>query len=268
MTLTQDLKGIGRHILITGGSSGIGAELARQYAEPGVAITLWGRNRRRLSQIADEVRAKGSLVFTRQIDLADSGKAIEAFAEADDELPVDVAILAAGLSHLRSAGKLIESAESALAMAQVNFTTPVVMACEAAERMGRRRKGAIAFIGSVASFHDLPQASVYSGTKAGIGRFSTALAAAMSPHNVSVTLIIPGFIDTPMSQRLKGVGRPFMLTVEKASAKIKRAIEERKLTLMFPWPFHVARILDAHFPRPLVHKFLRIFHVMQRPEKK
>ncbi|KMQ89072.1 glucokinase [Lasius niger] len=147
------------------GSSGIGAELARQYAGPGIAVTLWGRNRRRLSQIAAEIQAKGATVFTRQIDLEDSAEAIKAFAETDDELPVDVAILAAGLSHLRSAGKLIESAESALAMAQVNFTTPVVMACEAAERMGRRRRGSIAFIGSVASFHDLPQASVYSGTK-------------------------------------------------------------------------------------------------------
>ncbi|QCE32289.1 SDR family NAD(P)-dependent oxidoreductase [Acetobacteraceae bacterium] len=266
--MTQDLTGISRHILITGGSSGIGAELARQYAEPGVAVTLWGRNRRRLSQIAAEIQAKGATVFTRQIDLEDSAEAIRAFAEADDELPVDIAILAAGLSHLRSAGKLIESAESALAMSQVNFTTPVVMACEAAERMGRRRKGSIAFIGSVASFHDLPQASVYSGTKAGIGRFSTALAAAMSPHNVSVTLIIPGFIDTPMSQRLKGVGRPFMLTVEKASQKIKAAIDNRKITVIFPWPFHVARFLEAIAPRPLVHKVLRIFHVMQRPEKK
>ncbi|QDH14149.1 SDR family NAD(P)-dependent oxidoreductase [Formicincola oecophyllae] len=263
-TTSPSGKDVRHHILITGGSSGIGAALAELYARPGVAITLWGRNQERLQKTAEACRAKGALAEGVVVDLTNPEAAVEAFIRADSERPVDVLINSAGLADIRPEGALTEPAEQAIAMSQVNFTTPVALGCEAGERMARRGYGRIAFLGSVASFHDLPLATVYAGSKAGLGRFSTALHAALHPHNVAVTLIAPGFIDTPMSQRLEG-DQPLLVPVPVAARKIKRAIDQGRATLVFPWAFQLTRFVEAILPRPFVHFVLRKLDVMQHP---
>lgn len=253
------------HILITGASSGIGAALAAYYARPGVLLTLWGRNEERLENTASIARKKGAAVETLCIDLTQADKALAALIKADDECPVDILILSAGMADIRPHNALAESAETALRMSMVNFATPVAMATEMANRMAERRRGRIALMGSVASFHDLPLATVYSGSKAGIGRFSTALRAAMDPYNVRVCLIAPGFIDTPMSQRLDGE-QAFLVPVDKAARKIARSINAGRAVLVFPWVFQLTRLLEMLLPRPIAHRILRRLDVMQHPE--
>lgn len=252
------------HILITGASSGIGAALAEFYARPNIHLTLWGRSEARLEKTAETVRAKGATVATFSIDITNAESAIEALRKADDEAPVDMLILSAGMADIRPQNALAEATDTVLKMSMVNFATPVAMATEMAGRMAERKSGHIALMGSVASFHDLPLATVYSGSKAGIGRFSTALRAAMTPHNVKVTLIVPGFIDTPMSQRLEGE-QAFLVPVDKAARKIARAINSGRGVLVFPWVFQLTRLLEAVLPRALAHKILRRLEIMQHP---
>ncbi|WP_077395522.1 SDR family NAD(P)-dependent oxidoreductase [Bombella intestini] len=253
------------HILITGASSGIGAALAEYYARPGVHLTLWGRSKERLEKTAFVARTKGASVDTLSIDLTKADEALKALASADDALSIDILILSAGMADIRPHNALAESAETALKMSMVNFATPVAMATEMANRMAARRHGRIALMGSVASFHDLPLATVYSGSKAGIGRFSTALQAAMTPYNVRVCLIAPGFVDTPMSQRLDG-DQAFLVPVDKAARKIARCINQGKGVLVFPWVFQLTRLLEMVLPRPIAHRILRRLDVMQHPE--
>ncbi|MCX5614144.1 SDR family NAD(P)-dependent oxidoreductase [Bombella saccharophila] len=253
------------HILITGASSGIGAALAAYYARSGVCLTLWGRNEERLENTASIARAKGANVETLCIDLTEADAALAALIAADDKRPIDILILSAGMADIRPHNALAESAETALKMSMVNFATPVAMATEMANRMAQRRHGRIALMGSVASFHDLPLATVYSGSKAGIGRFSTALRAAMDPYNVRICLIAPGFIDTPMSQRLDGE-QAFLVPVDKAARKIARSINAGKAVLVFPWVFQLTRLLEMLLPRPIAHRILRRLDVMQHPE--
>lgn len=253
-----------RHILITGASSGIGAALACYYARPHTRLSLWGRNEERLEETARKVREKGAEAEILSIDLGKTKEAIAALRKADDACPVDILVLSAGMADIRPEGAFVESAELALQMSMVNFATPVALGAEMAGRMAGRKHGRIAFLGSVASFHDLPLAPVYSGSKAGIGRFSTALRAAMTPHNVRVCLIAPGFVDTPMSRRLEG-DQPFLVPVDKAARKIARAINEGKGSLVFPWIFQLTRALEIIVPRPLAHRILRALDVMQHP---
>lgn len=254
----------GRHILITGASSGIGAALAEYYARTGVHLSLWARNKERLEKTASIARSKGATVDTVSIDLSDPQKAIEMFAQVDEQCPVDILILSAGMADIRPEGALAESADTAAKMSLVNFATPVALATEAANRMAQRKRGRIGLLGSVASFHDLPLATVYSGSKAGLSRFSTALRAAMAPYNVKVTLISPGFIDTPMSQRLEG-DQAFLVPVDKAARKIARAVTSGKAVLVFPWVFQLTRLLEAILPRPIAHRILRGLDIMQHP---
>lgn len=252
------------HILITGGSSGIGAALAVHYARPGIYITLWGRNEQRLDEVAAKVRMKGAEVSTLSLDISNAEQALHAYEEADCENPIDVLILSAGMSDIRPGGQKTESPETALKMSMVNFATPVTLATRAAALMAERGGGRIGIMGSVASFHDLPLATVYSGSKAGIGRFSTALRAAMEPYNVKVTLIAPGFIDTPMSRKLEG-DQPFLVPVDVAARKIARAINRGQATLVFPWVFELTRLLEMILPRAIAHNILRKLDIMQHP---
>lgn len=253
-----------RHILITGASSGLGAALADYYARPHIKLTLWARNEKRLNEVAESARKKGSEVETLILDLDKAEQAVIEVSKADDSFPIDILILCAGISDIRPEGALAEPADVALKMSMINFATPVAMGSEIAQRMAERKRGRIAFFGSVASFHDLPLATVYSGSKAGIGRFSTALRATMQPHNVKICLIAPGFIDTPMSQRLEG-DQPFLVPVDKAARKIARAINEGKACLVFPWVFQITRALEVLLPQPLAHRILHALDVMQHP---
>lgn len=249
-------------ILITGASSGIGEALALHYARAGTHLILWGRNQDRLGKVAALVAKHGATTDTLALDLCDTQAALEALRKADNQTPIDILVLAAGLGDIRPEGEPTELPEQVRTISLVNFTTPVTLATEMARRMIPRGGGNIALIGSVAAFHDLPIATAYSGSKAGLARFSTALHAAMTPHKVHVTLISPGYVDTPMSQRLQGA-RPFLVPSRKAARLIARAIGQGRAHLMFPWPFALARLLEILVPRPIAHRLLRSADVRQ-----
>ncbi|GBR42597.1 SDR family NAD(P)-dependent oxidoreductase [Gluconobacter roseus] len=254
------------HVLITGGSSGIGAALALQYARPGTHLTLWGRNPERLTEVAAQVVRKGATADTLSLDLCQTDDALAELRKTDDARQIDILILGAGLGDIRPEGALTEKAEEVRNISLVNFTTPATLATEMASRMAARKGGRIALVGSVAAFHDLPIATAYSGSKAGLARFSTALHAAMTPHHVSVTLISPGYVDTPMSQRLEGA-RPFLVSSRRAAQMIARAIGQGRAHLLFPWPFAIARFVEMIVPRAIVHRLLRTAEVRQRPAR-
>nr|WP_294916849.1 SDR family NAD(P)-dependent oxidoreductase [uncultured Neokomagataea sp.] len=250
--------------LITGASSGIGEALALQYARPGTHIILWGRSQSRLAKVAHKAAQRGATTECHSLDLTETNAAIELLRTNDIQTPITRLILAAGLGDIRQENALTEEPSLVRELCLVNFTTPATLATEMANRMAKRGGGEIALLGSVAAFHDLPMSTAYSGSKAGLARFSTALHAAMAPHHVSVTLVSPGYVDTPMSQRLSG-NLPFLVTPQKAAQKIKRAIMRKKAHLIFPWPFAVFAFLESHLPRPIVHRLLRLSTVKQTP---
>ena len=252
------------HILITGASSGIGAALARHYAAPGRRLLLWGRDPARLDAVAADCRSRGAETRTRSLDLADPAAARAALAEDDAAFGTDLAILAAGLGDIRPDGALTERPDLVAELGLVNFTTPAVMATALAGAMIARGGGRIALLGSVAAFHDLPYAPAYAGSKAGLARFAAALRLGVRGRGVSVTLISPGFIDTPMSRRLD-CAKPFLLDVDVAAARIARAIERGRAHLILPWPFAVLRAAQALLPGPLARAFLTRTRVTQAP---
>lgn len=76
MKVVANGKHTARSVLLTGATGGIGMELAKRYARPGRTLILWGRNPERLTEIATTCCARGSAVFTRQIDLCDGEAAL------------------------------------------------------------------------------------------------------------------------------------------------------------------------------------------------
>jgi short-subunit dehydrogenase len=243
------------NILISGASSGIGAALARRYAAPGIRLMLWGRDGARLAAVAEDCRARGADAATSCFDLTDLAALGCALAAAGD---IDIAIFNAGLGGSLPHDAIAQDGALAARMATVNFTAPVMGANIVADGMGRRGGGRIVLIGSVAALFPLPMAPTYSGSKAGLKMFAAALDARLRRRGVTVTLVSPGFVDTPMSQGLKEP-RPFLIDAESAAAIIAKKVARGAHHVVLPWQFAVIAAVAKLFPQALVRTVLSRF---------
>jgi len=242
---------MGKTILITGASSGIGAALARALARDGAALLLWGRDAARLEEVAGQCRALGATAAVQIFDLRDAVGFAARLVAADTATPIDLAIFNAGLGGSASNELPAEAPDTAQAIAEVNFVAPVVGANAMADQMARRGAGQIVLVGSISESYPLPMAPTYAATKAGLRLFAEALGLRLSKHGVTVTLVSPGFVDTPMSRKV-AEAKPFLITADAAAAVIVRGIAAKKRVIVVPWQFAVIRALTDLLPRALV----------------
>ena len=242
---------LSKTILITGASSGIGAALARSYARAGVALLLWGRDQARLDEVAGQCRALGATATIQIFELRDAPGFAAGLIAADAVTPIDLAIFNAGLGGSAPDGPPAETPETARAIAEVNFVAPVVGAHVMADAMAKRGAGQIVLVGSIVESYPLPMAPTYAATKAGLRLFAESLGMRLAKHGVTVTLVSPGFIDTPMSRQVIEP-KPFMITADAAAAVIARGIAARKRVIVVPWQFAVMRAVTDLLPRALV----------------
>lgn len=245
-------------ILITGASSGVGAGLALEYAAPGRRLILWARDEVRLALTAAECRDRGAQVVTNCFDLTNFGFLVTALDQADASHPIDVAIFNAGLGGSLPREAIAQEAESGEQMAGVNFTAPSIAANRMAQHMAPRGKGRIVLVSSIAAAFPLPMAPLYSGSKAGLEMFAAALRARLRRYGVAVTVVCPGFIDTPMSRSLKEP-RPFLISAEKAATIIRRGIDRGAGHITLPWQFALVRALGGLVPGFVVRAVLALF---------
>ncbi|MET1753964.1 SDR family NAD(P)-dependent oxidoreductase [Novosphingobium sp. RD2P27] len=236
-----------RRILITGASGGLGSALARFYARPGVALILWGRDKARLAAVAEDCRAAGAIAETHSLDLRDVTGAVAALLAEDESLPLELALFVSGVGDIRAAGDNVEDPELVARLGTINFVAPAALAAALAARMAARGEGRIVLVGSAAAFHALPFAAAYSGSKAGLARFADALRLGVREHGVKVTLVSPGFIDTPAGRQVPGP-KPLMLAPQAAAACIAGAAARGRAHAIMPWPFSALRLLDRLLP--------------------
>ncbi len=242
-------------VLITGASSGIGAALARAYAGPDVRLVLWGRNRERLDGTAAACRGRGAAVEVSSFDLSDFGPLVRNLEQAEGATGIDLAIFNAGIGGSIPGNQAAQEPHAAYEMASVNFTAPVVGANFIAGRMAQRGSGHIVLVGSIAAEFPLPMAPLYSGSKAGLALFAEALRLRLAKRGVRVTLIEPGFIDTPMSRALTEP-KPFLMSVDAATQVIVRGIEHGRRRITVPWQFALIRTVAGFVPRAIVRAVL------------
>ncbi len=244
-----------RTILITGASSGIGAALARAHAQAyarfGVTVLLWGRDEARLNETAAQCRALGAKAATQSFDLRDAAGFVARLSAADVQTPIDLAIFNAGLGGTIAKGEFAEAPQVAQAIAEVNFVAPVAGANALAGAMAKRGRGQIVLVGSITESYPLPMAPTYAASKAGLRLFAEALGLRMKKFGVMVTLVSPGFIDTPMSRQVTEP-KPFLMDADKAARIIARDIALGARVIVVPWQFRALRGLTDLLPRALV----------------
>lgn len=226
---------IPRAILITGASGGIGSALARAYAAPEVFLALTGRDSERLAAVAAECRARGAKVMTCALDVTDRKAFSEFFDAVDAASPLDLLIANAGASAGIDASGVCESLDDALTLVDVNIVGVLHAVVPAAERFAARGRGGIVLVGSLAALRGLPSCPAYSATKAAVETYGEALRAALKPRGVTVTVVSPGYVRSPMSDRVLGP-KPFLIDADRAARIIVVAVRRGRARVAFPWP--------------------------------
>lgn len=179
---------IRRHVLITGGGRGIGAEMARRFAALGDRITVLSRSRDEVERVADEVGGYGI-----RCDVGEPASVEAAFMAAG---PVDVLINNAGVA--RSSPVLKTDVRVWEEHLKVNLTGSFLCSLKVLPGMASRGRGRIINVASVAGLKGYPYLAAYCASKHGLIGLTRALAAEYGGQGVTVNAICPGYVDSQM----------------------------------------------------------------------
>jgi short-subunit dehydrogenase len=234
-----------RHVAITGASSGLGAALARLYARSGATLSLTGRNEERLAQVTEQCRALGAAVEAAVVNVTDASGMRDWLCARDAAEAFDLIIANAGIGGSDAvAPETGETGERARSIVETNLIGVVNTVTPLLPLLVARRRGQIAIMSSLAGFIALPDAPAYSASKAAARLYGHGLRRRVAPHGVWVSVICPGFVDTPMSASLS-LPTPLMWSAERAAQHIATGLARRKREIVFPWTLKaVVRLAD------------------------
>lgn len=255
-----------RSIVVTGAGRGIGAALAREYATPGAALLLIGRDAGRLDAVAAECRTKGASVETAAVDVTEAEPLANAILAFDKARPVDLLIANAGVSGGLGPSRKAEDFATAQRQLRINLEGAVATATPLIEPMRARRRGQIALMSSLAALQPIGDTPAYSASKAGIIAWGEALGDFLAPAGVGVSVICPGFVTSDMSARYGGP-KPFEMSAEAAAALIRRRLARGEALIAFPWQVVAAIRLGRMLPRSIRRMVLGRVPVDIAPDK-
>jgi len=257
-----------RSILVTGASSGIGRALALAYAAPGADLSLIGRNAARLESVAAATREKGAKVRIGQVDVRDQAAMTRWISERDVENPFDLVIANAGITTGLGPDETAEDPGAVRAILGTNLLGVLNTVEPVIGPMCARGKGQLAFVGSIAGLRGLPYAPAYSAAKAAVHSYTESLRGRLEPRGVHVSLIVAGFVKTPLNDSIDGP-KTFEISDVEAARLIKRGLDRDKAVIAFPWPLYLAARLARTFPVRLIDRIMSRFvvHVPETRER-
>jgi short-subunit dehydrogenase len=242
-------------ILITGASSGIGAELARQISPKGAILGLLARRLEELEKVKNQTETNGAIVRVFPVDVTDF-KAVKSAAEnlTLEFGKIDMLIANAGI-----AGKTVSAwkinPDDFSEVIKINLLGAVNSVAAVLPGMYERRNGHLVAISSLAGFRGLPKSAAYCASKSAMTTFFESLRIDLLKSRIHVTIIQPGFIKTPLTAGRKG-NMPFLMELDVATSKIIKAIEKRKKFYAFPWQLATLVKLGKIMPAWLYDKIV------------
>ena len=251
-------------VLITGASSGLGAGLAKNYAAPGVHLVLTGRDAARLETTAAACRDKGATVATGLFDIGEPEPFGAWLVAQDKATPLDLVIAAAGVSAGTGEGDMPEGVDLAAMQIRSNLLGTIHTIEPLLPRLIARKAGHVAVVASTAALRGLPYSPGYSASKAGIRAYGEAIRALLGPKGVMVSVVVPGFFDTPMTDRWKGP-TPFMLSLDKMVAAIRKGLDARKARIVVPRLLALGQVAADLLPAAIGDRIVRGFRFHIEP---
>jgi len=250
-----------KSILITGGSSGLGEALARDYAGAGIILFLSGRNEERLQAVREYCAARGARVEPAPIDSSDEQGMSDWITACDRIAPLDLVIANAGIgSGFKTDMDLGEHTKKIF---DVNVNGVFNCIHPAIRLMQPRGRGQIAIISSLAGYHGLPTAPAYSASKVCVKGYGEALRGLYAQHGLEINVVCPGFVKSRLTARNK-FPMPFLMETDKAAQLLRRGLARNKARITFPW--QLGLIYGAMVRLMPEGLFDRIFRVMPNKE--
>ena len=231
-------------VFITGASSGLGAALARQYAQRGHTLGLLARRGERLRELVASLPGHHHIYVVDVCDRESVHAAAQRFIA--QVAVVDVVIACAGIS----AGTLTQELDD-FGVFNAIFETNVMATVSTFEPfiagMLARRAGTLVGIASVAGVRGLPGAGAYSASKSAVTTYCESLRLELKPHQVSVVTIAPGYIRSEMTEK-NPYRMPFLMDAQVFAEKALRAISAQRSYLVIPWQMGVVAKLMRLMP--------------------
>lgn len=182
----------GKHVLVTGGSRGIGEQMAREFAARGARVTVVARNGEALQRVAAAINGSHMVV-----DLSDDAEVDTLIERVESSFgPVDVLVNNAGIETTTAFA--VEDTREIRTVARVNLEVPMMLTRHALPGMLARGEGHVVFVSSLAGTAGFPGMSVYGATKSGILNFVNGLSRELKATDVNITVLSPGPVDTDM----------------------------------------------------------------------
>lgn len=226
-------------IVITGATSGIGRQLAIDYHTEGNEVWALGRN----DQALEELGLMG--INTGKLDLTDREACLAWFSGLSS---VDLAILNAGTCEYIDLPSFDSELVRRVMHSNVDTVAISIEAVLPLLRNGSNRH--LAVVGSSAAYLPLPRAEAYGSSKAAVSYMVQSLRLDLHQEQFTVTLINPGFVKTPLTDR-NDFPMPMRVSVEQASDYIRRGLAKRKGEIHFPRRFTFILKLLSLLPAPV-----------------
>jgi short-subunit dehydrogenase len=232
-----------RAIFITGGTTGIGLELAKLYLQKGWKVGVCARDRKKFEENFSD--ASDNVIFY-PADVANRLEVKGAIADFAKSYGLDLVIANAGMGY--KVKSRVPDFDYSYKIVHLNLLGVMYTFEAALDVMIPQGRGQIAAISSIAGYNGLPGVSAYSATKAAVQKYCESLHLDLRRFNIAVTSICPGFVETPLTAT-NGHSMPFIMKAPKAATLIAKAIENKKMNYAFPFLFSKIVWMISLLPR-------------------
>ncbi len=235
--------------LVTGASSGIGRALALALAGDGWAVGLAARSEGALRELEERIRGAGGQAVALVCDVT-SRASVHGTVDACRRAlgPVDLLVANAGVSGNTRVETL--DADRVERVLKVNFLGAVYGVEAVLPEMLERGSGHLVAVSSLTAAGGLPLSAAYGASKAAMSTFFESLRIDLRPRGVAVTVVEPGYVETPLTAK-NDHPMPFLMEADEAAKRILGAIRRREPHLAFPLPMAALARLGRVLPRGL-----------------
>ncbi|MFL6239679.1 MAG: SDR family NAD(P)-dependent oxidoreductase [Actinomycetes bacterium] len=253
-----------RHVLVTGGSRGIGLAMAKEFAAAGSRLTLVASGREALEKAAAEVGGRPLAA-----DLADTNEVNGLVTAAEEQAgaPIDIAVLNAGIDVSGAFADL--SAADVQRLCQLNITTTIELARQARASMASRGQGHIVAVSSLSAQVAMPGLATYAATKAAVSQFIIGVRPELGRDGIRTTLVEIGQVKTDLyatARNNPATARAFDravrlgllrdLEVDEVARAVVRAVRRNKEMVVLPRRARFQSVL-SHTPQLVAHRLFR-----------
>ena len=241
-------------ILITGASSGIGAGMAREFAQMGYNLAICARRLERLETLKQELESQfGIRVIAKTLDVTNYDQVFQVFREFKQDFgQIDRIIVNAGVGEGRRIGKGNFAINKATV--ETNFISALAQ-CEAAVEIFREQNsGHLVMISSMSAIRGMPKhLTAYGASKAAVAHLAEGIRAELIDTPIQVTTIFPGYIRTEINEGAKKL--PFEVDEKTGSRLLATEIEKAPIKAYVPkWPWLPLGLAMKVLPLKLVNK--------------